>query len=500
MLLRPDVRDVAIIGLYTGRVATAIGLVMAIPALYGFVAGEIDDALAFVLSGGLAVTTGQLAEWRLRSRHTAQWHHGMLVAAMAWLVAPFFGALPLYLSGHYGDFVGAYFDAMSGFATAGLSVINDLDHLSDSMQIWRHLLHFLGGQGLVVMVLSLFATGGGSVGMYVGEAREDKILPNVVRTSRFIWRVSLSFGAVGSAGLAVALLFAGLPWTRALFHAPLLFMAAFDTGGFAPMSSSVAFYHSLAVELVLMVLMVAGALSFALHYQLWHRRPGEILRNSEVRFLALTVVGSFTIAAVGFLRIGEYGSAEQLFRKGFFHIISAHTGTGFQTVPGPVFVNGWGTLAPAMVVVAMGLGGMAGSTAGGIKGIRSMLVLKTVQQEIRRVIRPPTALTIETYHAGTRRILRDDVMRAALMILLLYMTLYLVGALVGMFYGYEFDQAMFESTSAAAAVGLSSGITGPSLPTGLMVTYTLQMWIGRLEFIAIFALFGYLYSAVRGRA
>jgi trk system potassium uptake protein TrkH len=141
------------------------------------------------------------------------------------------------------------------------------------------------------MMLSLFATGGGAIGMYVGEAREQQILPNVQHTARFIWRVSLSYFLAGTLALWVALLAAGLPPPRAAFHAVSLFMAAFDTGGFAPNSASIGLYHSAAVETVIAVLMVAGAVSFAVHYQLWHRKNRELGTNLESRVLLVTVLG-----------------------------------------------------------------------------------------------------------------------------------------------------------------------------------------------------------------
>jgi trk system potassium uptake protein TrkH len=499
VLLRPDHTDLRIIGLNTGRVLLGVGLTMLVPAALGFAWGEHDEALGFVVGACLAILPGCVAEWRLQTRRPATWQHGMVVAALSWLFAALAGAVPLHLSGHYGSFLDAYFDAMSGFATAGLAVINDLDHLADSVNLWRHLTHFLGGQGLVLLALSLFATGGGAVGMYVGEAREDKILPNVARTARFIWRVSLVYFLAGTASLWVALVAAGLTWSRALFHATTLFMAAFDTGGFAPNTAGIGLYHSATLEVVLSVLMVAGALSFALHYQLWLGRHRELVRNVEVRSLTLTLLGLFAVAAVGLARSETYLSLDGLWRRGFFHLLSAHTGTGFASIPGRLFLTDWGTLAPAAIVFAMGLGAMAGSTAGGIKAIRLSLVTKAVEQEIRGVLLPPDAATAVTYHSGRRQLLRPEVVRSAFMILLLYLALYLLGALVGLFYGFPFDEAMFESTSAAAAVGLSIGITGPTMPTGLEVVYILQMWIGRLEFVAVLALLGFAWSALRGR-
>ena len=499
MLLRPDASDLRLIGLYTGRVLTGVGVTMLLPAALGLVLQEWNEAAGFVIGACLALLPGLAAEHLLETRAEAQWHHGMVVAALSWLLAAFFAAVPLYLSGHYGGFLDAYFDAMSGFATAGLAVINDLDHLADSVNLWRHVLQFMGGQGLVLIMLSFFAGTGGAVGMYAGEAREDKIMPNVVRTSRFIWRVALTWLAVGGSALCIALLVAGLPFDRAVFHAVTLFMAAFDTGGFAPTSASIGLYHSVSVELVISVLMVAGGLSFALHYQLWQRQTSAFVRTTEVRLFALSMVGLFAVAAVGLLRFGSYESLEALLRRGLFHIVSAHTGTGFNSVPGRLFATGWGTLAPAAVVAAMGLGAMAGSTAGGIKMIRVALALLVLRGRITSLVLPAAAVTVETYHSGTRRILRERVARAALLVLLLFLALYLLGALAAMFYGYAFDQAMFESTSAAAAVGLSVGLVSPGAPAPLKAVYIFQMWIGRLEFIAVFALFGFCWSLLRGR-
>ena len=499
MLFRPDTSDLSAIALNLCRVLLVVAAVMLIPAVVGVVLGEHNEALAFLIAACLAAIVGLVGELTLPRDISIDWQHGMIVAAIAWVVAPLFGAMPLHLSGHYGSFFDAYFDAMSGFATAGLAVINDLDHLAESVNLWRHLMQFLGGQGLMLMALSLFAGGGGSVGMYVGEGREDRIVPNIHRTARIIWRVALVYGLIGILLLFVSLTAAGVSVSQAGFHAVNLFMAAFDTGGFAPNSAGIWLYHAWSVELVIGVLMIAGALSFALHYHLWQRRVLEPWRNIETRLLALTLFGSFAVACVGLVRSEAYASLDALLRRGLFQVVSAHTGTGFSNIPGRLFVTEWGVLAPAAVVLAMGLGGMAGSTAGGIKAIRVGLIGKAVTEQMRRLTLPRSAVTLQTYHSGTRQVLNDAVMRSALTILLLYLVMYLAGAAVGLFYGYTFDQAMFESTSASAAVGLSVGIVGPTMPDGLQLTYIVQMWLGRLEFVAVLALLGFIVSAYRGR-
>lgn len=501
MLIRPDRRDLSVIGLATGRVLTGLGLVMMLPAVFGVARGEINDALGLLVGASLSLLLGRLAEWRLFTTRTLDWSHAMAVVALSWLLAAYLGAIPLYLSGHYARFLDATFDAMSGFATAGLTVINDLDHLSDSINLWRHLTQFLGGQGLVVVALSLFRGAGGLAGLYAGEGREDRILPNIRRTAQFIWRVALLYWLVGTLLLWAALAGAGMPALDGLLHGTMLFMAAFDTGGFAPTAASLGFYHSAAVEAVASFLMVAGALSFALHYQLMHGRGiRELIDHLETRVLAATVTGLALITFVGLASFGTYDTTEALIRRGLFHLLSAHTGTGFGTIPGRLFVTDWGALAPAMIVIAMALGGMASSTSGGIKALRVGVLIKAVSGDIHRVVLPSDAVVLQTYHAnGQREILRAPVIRTAVLITLLYILLYFAGALLGLFYGYPLQDALFESTSAAAAVGLSVGVVSPDLEPALKSFYIFQMWIGRLEFIAVFALIGYLYATVRGR-
>jgi trk system potassium uptake protein TrkH len=500
MLVRPDTQDVRLIGLYTGRVVALAGLVMVIPAVVGWLRGEPHDALGFVIGASLAVIIGQAAELALRTRAQLQGSHALAVVALSWLGVAFVGAVPLFLSGHYATFLDAYFDAMSGFATAGLAVINDLDHTSDAVNLWRHLMQFMGGQGLVLVALTIFG-GAGLTGLYFGEGREERILPNVRNSARFIWRVALAWAVLGTGAFWITFWSLGLPPLKAGLQAVMMFMAAFDTGGFSPTSASLGFYQSAVAETIAAVLMLAGTLSFALHRVLLYRRSLKPLwRNTEVRFLAATLGILTALTLVGLGRFEVYPDTVEVVRRGGFQLLSAHTGTGFNTVSSPQLLTDWGTLAPAALVVAMALGGMAGSTTGGVKSLRVAVASKALVGDIRRTLSPAGAQVRTAYQATTgRTLLTADLARGAVVIIVLYLLLYGAGALVGLFYGYTLQQALFESTSAAAAVGLSVGVVGPDLETPLKVVYIAQMWIGRLEFLAVFVLLGYAWSLLRGR-
>jgi trk system potassium uptake protein len=501
MLFRPAAEDFQIIGRFTGQVVYGLAAVLLGMALLAAWLDGPNEALAFLIGASVAGIGGALSQIALPAPRRLNPSQGLATVAVVWTVAPVFGAIPLLLSGHYAGPLDAYFEAVSGFATIGLTLVNDLDHLPASMNLWRHLMHLLGGQGIILVVLTIFATAGGAVGtLYTGEGRAERVLPNIVQTARFILRVLALYAAIGLPLLWLALrLHAGMGARASLFHALNLFATTFHTAGFAPMSASAGFYRSSAVQAVLLVLMVAGAFSFALHYQLWLGRRRELTRNLEARTFALTLLAVFSVLTFGLARSGTYTGGTELFSIGLFHAISAHTTTGLALVPGRLFVTDWGVLAPAMLVTAMALGGMAGSTAGGIKAIRIGLLGKGLAREVRRVLLPDQAVLVQSYHMTTRRIVRDADIRGAATILLLFFILYLGGGMIGLYYGYELQLALFESTAAAATGGLSVGVLRPALETPMKVLLIVQMLVGRLEFVAVFALGGYLYSIVRGR-
>lgn len=501
MVLRPERRDLRIIGYHLGRVLTGLSLIMLPAALVALVLGEWNSATALLTGMGITLAIGQLAAWRLATPSPLTLAHGTVVVALAWLLGSLLASIPILLSGHVDGMLDAWFEAMSGLTTSGLTVVQDLDHLSYSMNLYRHLTHFAGGQGIVIVVLALFAAGSGLGTLYAAEGRDERVMPNVMGTARFIFRVALSYLVVGTVALIAVLWAAGIPGWRGVWHGVNLFIAAFDTGGFTPMSTSIGYYHAPAVEAGLAVLMLAGTASFILHHQLWLGRYREAGESLEVRTLAVTIVALTSVALLALAMAGSYLDAGALVRKGAFTVLSAHSGTGFAVTSGTLLLTDWGPLALAAVLVAMGLGGMAGSTAGGIKAIRVAIAVKGVLHDLRRLLLPESAMVVTSYQTGRDHILRDRDVRGATTIVLLYLATYLAGAGVALATGpWGATEALFESVSAAANVGLSVGIVTPDLPTALQVTYLLQMWLGRLEFFAAFALIGYALALARGRA
>ncbi|MGB4593256.1 MAG: TrkH family potassium uptake protein [Coriobacteriia bacterium] len=500
MIVRPRKQDHLVIGKYTGKVVIGVGLLMVIPLVTSVIFGEWDTVVDFAISIAACLVFGFGTQLICRTEKDLNWSHGLVVAAGSWGVATILGALPHWLSGHEGTFLDAMFDVMSGYTTTGLYLLQDLDHISYGLNMWRHLLTYAGGQGIVVVALTfLFKGTAGAYKVYVGEGKDERLLPNVVQTARAIWLVSLTWLAIGTAALFVTGLVLGQDPVRALLHGLWVFMGAWSTGGFAPQSYNTFYYHALSYELISMVLFIAGSFNFALHWAVWTGKRKEILRNVETVSFAITLTLTVLIATFALAKAGVYPDTMTLFRKAFYQLASGHTTTGFSTIYSRAFVTQWGPIGLMATTMAMAVGASACSTGGGIKGIRMGVMFKAFIQDIRRIISPESAVVRAKYHHIHDVYLDDGIVRTAMTITIAYLALYALMAIVGTLCGYDFLQAAFEGVSAASNTGLSCGITNPLMPDVMKWLYIIAMWMGRLEFMSVFALVGYAVSIVRGR-
>ncbi len=500
MILKPSSEDYKIIGYYLGKITIGLGILMIIPLILAFLYFELGPITDYLLSIPLTLLAGSILTILCYTKKDLGTMHAMAVASISWLVAMLVSAIPLYLSGHYNSFLDTCFETMSGYATTGLTLVLDLDHMANSHNFWRHLTMFIGGQGIVVIALTfLFRGTAGAFRMYVGEARDEKILPNVVETARFIWLVSLVYLVIGSTALSISGILGGLKPSKAVFDSVCIFMAAWDTGGFTPQSQNILFYHNFSFEIITAVIMFLGAMNFALHYAIWTGNRKEIYKNIEIITFFITMAVTLSITAWGIIGKDIYVNAVPFFRKIFYQLVSGHTGTGYSTIYARQFVNEWGQLGMLGVTLAMAIGGSVCSTTGAIKLLRIGVIYKAFRQDIKKLILPESAILVQKIHHIKDMILEDKHVRISALILLSYINIYLFGTIAGMLYGYSLSEAAFESVSAAANVGLSCGITAPSMPDLLKIIYIFQMWAGRLEFISILVLAGIVIAAIKGK-
>ena len=500
MILKPKTSDLKVIGLYTGKIIIGVGLLMVIPLILSLIRGEWNPAIEFFIGICACLLVGLLAETTCQTTRDLTWAHGLVVGSFSWLLATGLGAIPHWLSGHFGSYLDAVFDVMSGYTTTGLILIQDLDHVSLGLNMWRHLLTYVGGQGIIVVALTFLIQGTpGAYKVYVGEGKDERLMPNVIHTARAIWLVSIVYLIVGTSTLWIINLFNGQNLWRAFLHALWIFMGAWSTGGFAPQSYNTLYYHSLAFEIACAVIFIAGSLNFALHWAIWTGKKSEIRRNIETISFAITLTVAMLITTAGLMKLNVYPNIMATFRKMFYQVASGHTTTGFSTIYSRTFVRQWGPIAMLGVIMAMAIGASACSTGGGFKGIRMGLIFKGFVQSIRRTLAPESAHVVKKWHHIHTRVLDETAVNMAMLIVLSYIAIYLTGAIVGIFFGYEPVQSLFDSVSAGSNSGLSCGVTSPAMPALLKIVYIIEMWAGRLEFMSLFALGGYILSFFRGK-
>lgn len=500
MILKPNIKDFKIIGYYLAKIILGLSITMILPAGIGLIFGEVNPAVDFLIAILIAIIFALILNRVCFIKKDLNTSHGMVVVSLSWLAAMVLSAIPLYLSGHYRSFLDTCFETMSGFTTTGLTLVQDLDHLSYAHNLWRHLGPFIGGQGIAIVALSFFIKGtAGAFRIYVGEARDERLLPNVIHTARFIWLISIVYLILGTLVLGFTGISIGMKPVSAFFHGICIFMAGFDTAGFAPQSQNILYYHSLLFEIVTIIIMIMGSFNFNLHYQLWIGNRKEIAKNIETRTFLISIMLTFFIVAIGLNQSKIYPQAIVLFRKGFFQLISGHTTTGYMTVYARQFITEWGGVEMLAMICAMALGGCICSTAGGIKMFRLGVIYKALREDMKRILLPRSAILIQKFHHIKDVLLNDQQVRAVGLITISYLVLYLIGTIAGMVFGYPLLDSLFESTSAAANVGLSCGITDTGMPAALKVIYIIQMWMGRLEFISVFALIGFFVALITGK-
>jgi len=339
--------SIEIISYYTGYIILVISLLMFIPLLTSILFREWNPMFDFLVSIAIMVIIGlSMLMFGRRSKITKsdfQWKHGFTIAALSWILLTLLCAIPYRLSGHNSSILDSMFDVMSGFTTTGVVLTQDLDHLSNGLNMWRHLLTFIGGQGMVVLALTfLMKETGGAYKMYVGEGKDIELLPNVKGTAGQIWKISMFYLLLGTMVLWITGILIGLQPVSAFFHALYLFESSWSTGGFAPNSQNIMYYHSISYETVAIIIFILGSFNFGLHYAIWQGKRKELVKNIETQSFFITAFAACMIALASLSKAGIYPDAVAGFRRVVFNILSAHTTTGLGTIYARQFALEWG--------------------------------------------------------------------------------------------------------------------------------------------------------------
>lgn len=488
VLLRFSLYDVRVIGHYLGVLVSFFSLALLVPLAVALALQEWEAASRYLLAVGVSLIAGSALRLLRVQPGKLTHQQALAVTGLSWIVLAFVAAVPLALSGHYGSYLDALMESTSGLTTTGVTIVEDLEHLSYADNTWRFVMHLIGGLGLIVIALSLGLLGKATSGLYSSEGRSEHVLPNIVNTVRLISQIAL--GIVGAAAvlLTVVCLISGLSPLNALFHAFWISASAFMTGGFAPTSLSLMYYHSYALELVCMLLMLLGAISFALFVKAQRGETTAFYKDFEIRTGVIWLCVCTATLMLSLCAAGTFSDLGALLRRGVFMVVSAATTAGFQVVTNNQLTTVFSSGAFLVLAMIMAVGGSSGSTAGGMKLSRLGLIAKSLVSTVKETLSPSTARVSVTYYHLGRKVLTTDAAKAAMTVSALFVITYLLGSLAGIAHGYDAISSIFESVAMASNGGLSSGISNPTMPASLEIVYILEMWAGRLEFITLIAL------------
>lgn len=459
---------------YTGLICIIVGGIIVSPlCTVAFYPAESSLMGGFLVPGLGMMVIGCLLWLLLTPAEPASGltlQEGTVIVAVSWFLAVAVGAVPfMWVNGL--DFTQAAFEATSGWTTTGLSVV-DVSHSSHLILLYRSIIQLAGGAGLAIIMLSALA-GPSGTGLSVAEGRSELLVPHVRKSAKLVLTIYSGYALVGVPALHLA----GMSWFDAVNHT----FAAISTGGFSTRADSIGYWNSAAIEAVLMVLMLAGNLNFLTTYTLLAGKFKAVARNGEVR-LQVFLLPVCALAVFFGVTEGLYPSLGKGLRAAIFETVSALSTTGFSSVS----YNQWGSLGWLLILVLMLVGGGTGSTAGGIKQYRVYVLYKAVLWDFQRLLQPRNVVREPYVWQGeSREYLAEGSLLKMGLFVFLYMTVFFLGSSVITAYGYPFKESLFEFASSLGTVGLSSGITAPSAPAGVLWTETVGMLLGRLEFFSI---------------
>lgn len=463
-----------------GFLLIVFAIAMLPPAL---VATLYDDGFRdeFLVIGGVSLAAGAaLLATRAPDERLLRTRGGFLIVALAWFSMSLLGAVPFMLLGNL-DFASAVFESASGFTTTGSTAIVGLDDMPKSLLFFRQEIQWLGGIGVAVAAIALLPMLGiGGMQLMraetTGPAKSDKLRPRVMHTARALWRLYLLL----TAACALAYWFAGMPVFDAVAHS----LTTVSTGGYSIYDASFAHYDSPAIETVAIVFMLLGAINFAVHFRAFSELSVKpYMANAEVRTFAATVVALTLLIALVLAQEGDWTSVKA-FRYAAFEMVSVITSTGY----GIDDFSLWPSLLPVLLIFVSFIGGCAGSTAGGMKVIRLLIMTRQAAIEVMRLIHPRL---VRPLRIG-RDVVDGSVVRAVWAFFTIYVFVFVVLMLWLMYLGL--DQVTAFSAIATALNNLGPGLGAvasnfASVSDPVKLVCALACILGRLEVLTIFVLF-----------
>jgi len=406
---------------------------------------------------------------------------GYVIVAITWIIISLFGTLPFLFSGAISNFTDAFFETMSGFTTTGATILTDIESLPKSILFWRSMTHWIGGMGIIVFTVAILPILGiGGMQLYSAEmpgVTKDKLHPRITETAKRLWAIYLILTVLET----ILLLLGGMNLFDALCHT----FGTVATGGFSTHNASIATFSPY-IQYVIIFFMILAGTNFTLHYFAMHGQLRKVWQSEEFRYFILAILtGSIIISLV--LAFGQEGVAiESAFRTAFFQVTSIITTTGYIT---DNYLN-WPHMIWFLIVLMMFIGGMAGSTGGGIKVVRQLLLLKNSLLELKRLIHPQAIIPVRM----NGKVVSQDIIFKVMAFFLIYIIIFIFGSTVMALIGLDAPTAIGATAATIGNIGPGLGNVGPVdnyafIPGVGKWFLSFLMLLGRLELFTVLILF-----------
>ena len=406
---------------------------------------------------------------------------GYVLVSFAWVAFSLFGMLPFYIGRYIPDIANAFFETMSGFSSTGATILDDIESLPHGILFWRSMTQWIGGLGIImftIAVLPIFGVSGLQV--FAAEASgptHDKVHPRIGITAKWIWSIYAGITAL----LVGLLMLGGMDWFDSICHA----FATTGTGGFSTKQASVAYYNSPYIEYVISIFMFISGINFTLLLLFVNRKFKKFISNAELKFYFGSVVLFTAVIAIVLYYTSPMGM-EESFRKSLFQVISLHTSTGFATDD----YMQWTPVLWGLLTIIMLMGACAGSTTGGLKCIRMVILTKVSRNEFKHILHPNAILPVRI----NKQVISPSIVSTVLAFCFIYIAIIVIGTLLMMAMGVGAEESMGCVISSIGNMGPGLGETGPAyswnaLPDAAKWLLSFLMLLGRLELFTVLLLF-----------
>jgi trk system potassium uptake protein len=462
-----------------GRLLICEALAM-IPSLAVALVSGGEDVGAFTYTIVLLLLIG-FTSFLIKPKNKAIYaRDGFAITAIGWILLSFFGALPFYFSGSIPSLVDGFFEASSGFTTTGSSILQAVEGLPKGILFWRSFTHWVGGMGVLVLAMAILpSAGAGSFQIMKAESpgpTPGKLVPKVKETAKILYGIYIIFTVVE----AILLKLAGMSWFDSLIHT----FGSVGTGGFSNRNTSVGAYNNIYIEIIITVFTFLCGANFALYYSVFKGNIKSIFKDEEFRIYSLIVGGSIALIALNIYGT-HFNTIGQSLRHASFQVVTIITTTGYSSTD----FNTWPTFSKIILFFLMFIGGCAGSTGGGIKNVRVLLLLKSAKRDLLKIIHPRAVYSVRY---GEKSV-DEKILSEVTVFFFMFITLFCLAVLVVSIEGKDIVTTLTAVATTIGNVGPGLEIVGPmgnfsSFTDLSKIVLSFCMIIGRLEIYPILLL------------